>query len=381
MKNRSFFILLFALSLIVPLYSSAFEQHYAAFSVKALLTQSGALSVNEQFIFDYGIEEKHGIIRTIPLILAEGGRSFLFDAISVTDKNSSPYQYSISKGGNIATIKIGNPSIVLTGTHYYDVKYTLSHIGSLKEATWKIVMPMKESISRFQADFFLPIPVPVQTSTSTCAFEPDAGTCVIIPLSKSGLVAGYRIAANGLTGQGITMRVTYPFGLVTEEKKSNVPSIALMVILLGGFISLSYVIFKYKQKILLILKKILKKKRHPDEFSYLGRAIAYRNEITPKDLMATLCDLEHRGYISLTSTNDSPSEYVIERASEDTPPGPESIIFRTLGDDPIMLIHWYTEIYPSIKEELLLEAKNEVGDIVLLSEPKHLPQLPNFELQ
>lgn len=365
----------------IPLRALAVEQNYAAFSVKALLTQTGSLSVNEQFIFDYGITEKHGIIRTIPLILTEGGRTFLFDAISVTDKNSSPYKYEISKGGNIATIKIGNPALVLTGTHYYDVKYTLNHVGSASEATWKIVTPMKENIERFQADFYLPVPVPVQTSTSTCGFDPDSGRCVVIPLSKSGLVAGYRISANNLKGQGITLTVKYPFGLVTEVKQTGYSKkfVAGALVVLFGFGWGVFLLYKRKNKIKKMVIRLLSKKKDAEEYSYLSRAVAYRNEITERDVLATLCDLEERGYILLTPTSETETEYKIERTAEDLPPGPEALLISTLGEDPVLLSHWYTELYPKIKDEILHAAETEVQGVVLTGESHSMPSLRNFK--
>jgi hypothetical protein len=338
------------------------------------------LSINEEFIFDYALSPRRGIIRSIPLVLDEHGRHFTLSSLSVTDKAATPYPFEHVSGGNIATIKVGDPTKALTGTHYYDIKYTLKNVAGETDLKWTILSPVREPIRKFQADIYFPIPVPEQTATATCAFAPIGGECIVFPLSKSGLTAGYRIATEMIKGQSITVALRYPQNLIIPEnqKTRGTSSISFLSVALvsGVFGSVTYYTWTHRSRLLRIISRFITRSSPRESFSYLVRAYAVKNTLEKEDIVATVADLIERGYLGANPRGEH--DYVIFHASEDRPEGAEGYLYTLFSQDGISLAEWLSGEFDQQKSILEGYVQKELLGVTLHGEDESLPTLKNF---
>lgn len=107
-----------------------YPHEYASYDIKLDLHKNGNLDVQEtlETVFN---EERHGIIRTIPVDYPTGSgltRRVSINNISVTDKTGNPYTTKISRSGSEVSIRIGDADILLPAgtTKTYVIRYTAS---------------------------------------------------------------------------------------------------------------------------------------------------------------------------------------------------------------------------------------------------------------
>jgi hypothetical protein len=108
------------------------------------INKDGTIKVEERIRYDFGYVRKHGIYRTIPTIKKnnEGKKYELdYDILSVTDENSIPYRYSVSRGETLS-IKIGDANRYVTGEKTYIISYlvsgALTYFSDHDELYWNV---------------------------------------------------------------------------------------------------------------------------------------------------------------------------------------------------------------------------------------------------
>src|SRR4029077_15243158 len=85
------------------------------------IASSSALPITEDIYVDFGSQQKHGIFRPIPLRYRyddSHDRYYKLDMMSVTD-GARPVAHSDSIDNDNYVIKIGNPSLLVSGTNRY----------------------------------------------------------------------------------------------------------------------------------------------------------------------------------------------------------------------------------------------------------------------
>jgi hypothetical protein len=95
---------------------------------------NGTVEVSERIGYDFGTEQRHGIIRRIPYTIEnDDGNRYAMDisVLSVTDGQRNEYPFDLTEeASNYITIKIGDPDRYVTGLVTYDIRYTVS--GALR---------------------------------------------------------------------------------------------------------------------------------------------------------------------------------------------------------------------------------------------------------
>ncbi len=92
------------------------------------IASDSTLTIKEDVRVDFGTMQKHGIFRTIPLRYRyddSHDRYYDLGVLSVTD-GSRPVDFSITSASDNEVIKIGNPSVLVTGKQRYVITYTVS---------------------------------------------------------------------------------------------------------------------------------------------------------------------------------------------------------------------------------------------------------------
>ncbi len=386
-------ILWVCLLLTFPIFSYAADE-YSAFSVNAYLKQNGELSINEEFIFDYGDVKKHGLFRTIPLVYNESQNWFELQSVSVKNKNNEPYLFETTSAGNVAKIKIGDPNISLTGTHYYNLSYSLLNVGGNNSVDWKVISKIREPIAKLMAHIYLPKPILVDGVSATCTFLPSENTkkCELIPLVKSGYIAGYKLYLENVTNEEVLISVVYQSGLVFSgvEDKSKIlvisKKIIINIIILIFMTIIGFIIFFFRKRIIIIYKKLRKEVVPPDSYSYLARAMAYNKRIEIDDVIATLIDLSERGYVYLeqqpvpAGANEL-IDYSIEVLSNDLPEGSEKYLLESTGSTLASLYSWLMNDFRNHKQYLEKLALSEINEVNILKTSDELPKLIGFRIK
>jgi hypothetical protein len=393
-RNKKISIVASIIFLCLPVLSYA--QDFSGFAVQAMLGRDGTLGIEEHFIFEPTDSGYHGVVREIPLFSSgKDPHAITFHMVSVSDKTYHPYKYDASSGGNVALVKIGDPDVILKGSHYYDFRYTLSGLATNNSLRWQIITPVIEPIKKFQADLYFPLPVPVVTATSSCAYIPDrtGRGCTVQPLVKDAKLYGYRISAENVVKDGLMLEVHYPRGLVepplvkTHDAPWHVPAYVWYLFSFILFFSiLSYILWHFRVHIVKWREERKKPVVLPDTYAYLSRAAAAGRPIAPRDILATIADLTARGYIELSPIAHPVGEfefidYALNVPTADLPGGAEGVLLEIITEHGGIssLNEWLKKDYAEDLPRISLAAQKEVEGVVLLHSDEPLPDLPGFK--
>lgn len=92
---------------------------------------SGDLLVEEVINYDFGGNNKHGIIREIPVRLTHDDRFdrvYPLEVVSVVGSPVTPADYELSSSNGSQVIRIGDPDRTITGRHRYEITYRVSGV-------------------------------------------------------------------------------------------------------------------------------------------------------------------------------------------------------------------------------------------------------------
>ena len=144
MFKKLFFIIICASFVFAP---STMAQNYSevitSFDVDIRVSEDNKAVVTESILYDFGANERRGIIREIPIVytLAEGDVSLDLTVIGVTDELGNPQPF-VEEGYYYKSIRIGDPDIYITGAHWYVITYIVENIvngfDSHDELYWNV---------------------------------------------------------------------------------------------------------------------------------------------------------------------------------------------------------------------------------------------------
>ncbi len=98
------------------------------YDVTIIVERSGDLAITEVIDYDFGVLDRHGIFRNIPVRLHYDDR---YDRVypltvrSVTGSPGTPDQYEASNEGGDKVLKIGDPDKTISGPHTYTIEYVV----------------------------------------------------------------------------------------------------------------------------------------------------------------------------------------------------------------------------------------------------------------
>ena len=230
MSLRGYIAVLF-ITLAVPWSASA--EGVRAFTSHIEINKNGSADVQEEIVFDFGEEQKHGIIREIPLLRKSSSgfaHNIEITSISVTDGKNHTREAAFDEGsGNIAVLKIGDPDILVSGTQFYVIRYTLWNATEsglqddrfsydITGSTWQI------PIDKIRAEIQLPGEFSFTTLQPKCTIssgESDtlcAATSSIGVASSSAHLLRYE-DANLPQSTGMNISLSFPKGVIIYQQK------------------------------------------------------------------------------------------------------------------------------------------------------------------
>mgnify|MGYP001607129208 CR=1 FL=1 len=196
-----------------------------SFDATIKIREDAAIEVSEKIEYDFGVAQKHGIFRNIPVkYQARGGNYNLrISDISVADEKGAAYKFTTSYPGDNIQIKIGDPNIEITGRHIYAINYTIkraiNYFSDHDELYWnitgnewpvaigsisaKIILPQKNESQNIQADCFAG---PFGSTQKCNSILKGLGETDSVSFNENQLSAG----------EGLTIVVGFPKGIVVK---------------------------------------------------------------------------------------------------------------------------------------------------------------------
>ena len=129
--SRLVITVLTALLMISSQSSASFangHEHVSEYEIDVNLRSDGEVNFVETITYDFGMEERHGIFREIPLRDKLDSGDYWVHPISINSvtRDGQVEMYSESEDGYWASLMIGDPDVFVSGVHTYVIDYTVS---------------------------------------------------------------------------------------------------------------------------------------------------------------------------------------------------------------------------------------------------------------
>lgn len=195
-----------------------------------ILKEDSSLNITENIVADCGNAlDKHGIFRVLPTYyVPENGKkvSLFVDLESITDFDGNPYEYSVIKDRQNGTLtwKIGSADKTVSGVNNYRIKYQVRNSvrfdnPSFDEFYWNVHGQFWDlEVDHFLANIVFPEKINEKTVLEINKYDGNFG-------AKDLGISTYKwISPNTIqvesktmlaTGQGVTLSVTFPKGIIT----------------------------------------------------------------------------------------------------------------------------------------------------------------------
>lgn len=287
------------------------------FSVNIKINSDASIDVEENILYDSGMSDRHGIIRNIRTLSAQGETMDISD-IKVSTADTEEYPFKKTTSDKEINLKIGYPQLTFKGEKEYKisykVKYAISYFKDFDELYWNVTgnewtFPIEKS----SVKIISPLGVGFIKKASYCG--PYGSS---LPCQELGTDTFYH---NGVLnpGSGMTVAVGFSKGVVDEPlwiEKFWYKVRNLWSILVAFLISL----FWHRNKIKGIIKKYLYYKKNPvvvqydsGGFSPLESSLFLNGIYTDKALIATIISLAISGYIKIENKD---GEFIFKKNKE-----------------------------------------------------------------
>lgn len=216
------FGLLFASILLFPGTSLAQTptEEVTRLDVAITIESNSQIKVSESILYNFGVEQRHGIYRTIPLrYKARGGNFNLrISDISVSLANNS-VPFEKSREGNGIKLKIGDADKFITGEQAYTINYTvtraINYFDDHDELYWNAIgtaweVPVKSATAT------VTIPGDGTGSTTKCFTGIEGSTESECSTLSNGNTLSYAPNRSLEAGEGLTIVAGFPKGLVSQ---------------------------------------------------------------------------------------------------------------------------------------------------------------------
>ncbi|MFA5178437.1 MAG: DUF2207 domain-containing protein [Candidatus Paceibacterota bacterium] len=157
LKLFGFLIFFFCLAPIV------LAEKIENYEVKIVINKDSSLLINENIVYNFESEEKHGIFRDIPVRYLRNNLSYNLRILEISVKNEKGDNYKFEKyySNNNLRIKIGEADKLITGIHSFVINYKIeqafNYFDDYDEFYWNINgFDWPVSISSLSASIILP---------------------------------------------------------------------------------------------------------------------------------------------------------------------------------------------------------------------------------
>lgn len=210
--------------LLFPVFAFAANERVKDYFVHIELAKDGSALIQEELLYDFDTLERHGIFRKIPQVMkrADGSEFFIeITDVSVVDGHGKDLLATLEQG-NVVTMRIGDPELLVTGTQVYVIRYRVAPVintaTELDEFYWNITgNDWLVPIDRVAAEVVLP-EEEARGDVQWICFKGTYGTtkeCLsdVFPPDSTSTISMVRFLAEGFgPHQGMTVSVGIPKG-------------------------------------------------------------------------------------------------------------------------------------------------------------------------
>ncbi|MCK9393514.1 MAG: DUF2207 domain-containing protein [Candidatus Paceibacterota bacterium] len=191
------------------------------YQVNIQVNQDATVNIKESILYDFGDEQRHGILRNIPYQYKNSAGNFnlRYENISVKDENNNDYIFSESFEGDDYSLKIGDEDVLVTGQKNYIISYTvrraIGYFSDHDELYWNAIgneweVPIKKAL--ITMDGF--------GITNVKCFYGNYGDqteCNVLQMKNT-----YQSTSENLnTGAGITIAMSFNKGVIYEPTQNE----------------------------------------------------------------------------------------------------------------------------------------------------------------
>lgn len=225
MLSKTLYSVLLALLGLLIFPSRGFADTIRSLDSTVHVDKRGMLDVQEAIVMDFGKVRRHGIFRSIPVTYKRsiGQYNIMLSVQDITDGHGHALRHSDSIHGPLYVIRIGDPSITVTGVHQYNIHYlvkrAVNYFDGQPELYWNASgNDWPFTINKCTARVFPPAGVtPPQMEVES--FVGAYGQKAHAAMQRQPQDVLYS-AANLRPGQGLTVVARFPKGSV------NLPTMA-----------------------------------------------------------------------------------------------------------------------------------------------------------
>jgi uncharacterized membrane protein len=319
----SAFVLLLALSLIVgnPLKASADVNDFTVQSFNSDETLSnttaqGQLHIVEHITVNF-TDNNHGIERAIPNTYKNLPLNLHVNNIS-SDTGASAEFTSYQSNGN-TVLRIGNPTLTVTGIQEYTIDYTLAHVitiyNSHDELYWNVNgTGWNQPFESTTMSLHVPKNITVnQTNLAPICYSGAQHSTVkncIIRVQLSATETTVNVQATQLLPAGSTLTYVAAFPVGSFRPVSELERYAILLrtiaeitgptVVLGGAAFVTWLKIGRDPK---GQSTIIPEYDAPDGLSPLEVGTVYDFKTDDRDITATIIDLAIRGYVKIIETD------------------------------------------------------------------------------
>jgi uncharacterized membrane protein YgcG len=297
------------LFLLAP-YSLLYAESIQTFKASYVVQSDGTVLVRESIWYDFGVELRHGIFRTLetdhpqPATRTFYKRSVDIDVLEVKQNGESALYDTTESGGSVE-VKIGDPDVYLTGINRYEITYLLS--GALSYGTdgaelyWNVTgnswqVPILEANALVSGDT-----ESVLASQSACYQGVNGSDLFCTELSTSSQGTLF-VSRNLGAYEGLTIAQEVNPAVVKEliiEK----PVIRWMLWVLGLLwtVGLSMWAWRFNQANR-STRPVIAQYEPYEGFLPMYTGVLFDNRLDPQDITAGIIYLAEQGFITIKKT-------------------------------------------------------------------------------
>jgi len=208
------------------------------FKSNILVKENSDVEIQETIFYDFGSNQKHGVIRFIPFRYPLEDKTLVlnYQVLSVQDTENKSIKYEVYEEGNDFAIKIGSSNELVSGQKIYIIKYILqgaiNYFNDHDELFWNVTgnnwqIPIEHSEAHFALDnFFAEASLDnFQTICYTGILDSKEQNCQI-DKALSARVISFE-SSNLNPKEGLTIVVSWPKGFTQEVEKKYIETIGI----------------------------------------------------------------------------------------------------------------------------------------------------------
>jgi len=256
--------------------------------IKVNVLNDGKLNIQENILYDFSPNQRHGIYRNIPL------NNNSVDLKSIYQDNA-PANYEIIYSNNDIVFKIGDPDRLLTSKHLYKIEYSIDRAVFKKDNNFNAISlnvigtGWKVDINNIDIDIFLP---PKLATAKFKVFIGNRGSNEEYKFIKISSTH-YKIIKKHLKPhQGITFDLYFDKNLINVKTLSIIWEIIFVILF-----SLGIYFYYSKHKIPYIA--ISAQYYPPKDLDVLKVGLLIDQIADSQDFSSAILDLATKGYLKI----------------------------------------------------------------------------------